>query len=177
MSSSVKYTRLLFEISSSGKWAVWVVGWAVSYMVGGPKIILSSPGAGGTIPFHFPFPGAWQLTGPGIPLDLIPPPSSRSGGNEETSKIPRTCCLIVACVTLLPWIRQIQFWTLCSDIPPSPRRCVCVSGSDIARCLNYPQSQILTKLSIIGQNAKLPPARPMIINNCQFLGQNVKFIN
>ena len=97
-----------------------------------------------------------KLTGPGIPLDLIPPPSSRSGGNEETSKIPRTCCLIVACVTLLPWIRQIQFWTLCSDIPPSPRR-VCVSDSDTARCLNYPQSQILTKLSIIGQNAKLPP--------------------
>ena len=113
-----------------------------------------------------------KLTGPARDsFRCYSPSSSRSGGNEETSKNLSNCC-----VTLLPWIRQIQFWTLCSDIPPSPRR-VCVSGSDTARCLNYPQSQILTKLSIIGQNAKLPPARPMIINNCQFLGQNVKFIN
>ena len=41
-----------------------------------------------------------KLTVPGIPLDLIPPPSSRSGGNEETSKNLSNCC-----VTLLPWNR------------------------------------------------------------------------
>ena len=51
-----------------------------------------------------------QWTWPRVPLNLIPPPQ----GQEEMRRHPRTNY----CVTLLPWIHQIQFWTLHSDIAP-----------------------------------------------------------